>query len=54
MNDDITYLIQYCILDLQSYVKPEFDVWRNCISKNPNEDPLGWLYWDRAEIIIKK
>ena len=54
MNQDISRLIQYCIEDLNSSVKPEYELWQSTASPYPQEDPLGWLYLRTTEQIIRK
>ncbi len=54
MNQDISHLIQYCIEDLYSSVRPEYESWQRTESPYPLEDPLGWLYLSTTEDIIKK
>ncbi len=53
MNEDVSYLIQWCIIDLLSSVKPQYDTWRTTVSSYPAEDPLGWLYLGATELLIK-
>ena len=54
MNEDISSLIEFCILDLYRCVKPDYERWRTNLSQYSNEDPLSWLYLSATEMIIKQ
>ncbi len=54
MNTDMSYIMQSAILDLYSSVKPRYDGWRSSITGNRNTDPLGWMYLEATERVIKK